>query len=334
MGTRIGPGARALLACGALTAAGCASVRPGAVVKVGPGDAGARIAGIDLCADETPGALELDPARPLVVLVHGCRSSGGRFRALAEVFASRGQQAVCFSYDDRDSIEASAGGLGAALEALQARLPPHRITVIAHSQGGLVARRALVADREAPLRTREGFTYRLVTVSSPFGGIRASSDCGKTWLHAVTLGVTVAICQAIAGDKWTEIHPRAGLVARPGTLAPEVVEVLKVVTDERGTCRRARPDGSCAESDDVFSVEEQRNAKVEADPRLLGREVRAGHAEIVGDGTRVPTKLLDVLEERGVLVRAPPELREATARLLARIYGTSERSAAPGADDR
>lgn len=304
-----------------LLAPGCASVRGGAIVKAGPEDAGVQVPGINLCAQEPPGVVELDPSRPLVVLVHGCRSSGGRFRALAEVFAARGQQAVCFEYDDRASIEATAARLAAALEALQARLPPHRITLIAHSQGGLVARRALVADRPSPLRTREGFSWQLVTVSSPFGGIRASADCGKTWLHALTLGVTVAICQAITGDKWSEIHPRAELVARPGTLVPEATEVLKVVTDERGTCRRTRADGSCAESDDVFSLEEQRNARVDADPRLDLKEIRAGHAEIVGDATRVPEKLLGLLEERGVLARALPERREADARLLAAIYG-------------
>lgn len=304
-----------------LLGAGCATARGGALVRVGPEDAGTRIPGIGRCNDEPPGALELDPGRPLAVLVHGCRSSGGRFRALADVFAARGQQAVCFEYDDRDSIEATAARLAAALDALQARLPAQRITVVGHSQGGLVARRALVADREAPLRTRAGFSWRLVTVSSPFGGIRASSDCGKTWLHALTLGVTVAICQAIAGDKWSEIHPRAELVVRPGTLLPEVAEALKIVTDERGTCRRSRPDGSCAESDDVFSVEEQRNPAVDADPRLELREVRAGHAEIVGDATRVPALLLGLLEERGILARASPGRREADARRLAAIYG-------------
>jgi pimeloyl-ACP methyl ester carboxylesterase len=293
----------------------------GAVVKVGRGDAGAPVPGIGRCADGSDASVELDPARPLAVLVHGCRSSGGRFRALADVFASRGQQAVCFDYDDRDSIEASAGRLVAALEALEARLPPHRITIVAHSQGGLVARRALVSDREAPLRTLPGFAYRLVTVSSPFGGIRASADCGKTWLHVATLGITVAVCLAVTGDKWNEIHPDADLVHRPGTLAPEVQEALKVVTDERGSCRRAGADGRCAESDAVFTVEEQRNARVDGDPRLRPSEVRAGHAEIVGDGSRIPDKLLGLLEGWGVLARASPERREATAQLLAELYG-------------
>jgi pimeloyl-ACP methyl ester carboxylesterase len=312
----------ALAALCALVSA-CASPRGGAIVRAGPDDPGAAVPGIGRCAQGDGGAIALDPSRPLVVLVHGCRSSGARFRALAEVFAAKGQQAVCFEYDDRDGIEATAARLAAALEALEARLPPHRITVVGHSQGGLVARRALVADRPAPLRPRPGFTYRLVTVSSPFGGIRASADCGRTWLHVLTLGVTVAVCQAVAGDKWTEIHPGSALVARPGTLAPEGAEATKVVTDERGACRRARADGSCAEDDDVFSLEEQRNPRVDDDPRLVVLEVRAGHAEIVGDGARVPEKLLGVLEERGVLAATPPARRAEVARLLAALYGAA-----------
>jgi hypothetical protein len=100
-----------------------------------------------------------------------------------------------------------------------------------------------------------------------------------------------------------------------------VEEALKVVTDERGSCRRARADGSCAESDAVFTVDEQRNARVDGDPRLRPSEVRAGHAEIVGDGTRVPEKLLGVLEGWGVLARASPEREAEDARLLAELYG-------------
>lgn len=49
------------------------------------------------------------------------------------------------------------------------------MTVIAHSQGGLVARRALVAAPPGD-QSVGGVPYRLVTISSPFGGIRASAD--------------------------------------------------------------------------------------------------------------------------------------------------------------
>jgi pimeloyl-ACP methyl ester carboxylesterase len=286
------------------------------------GAPGAPIAGLDVCAPGGGRELTIDPARPLTVFVHGCKDSGGRFRELAQVFEAHGQQTACFNYDHRDGIDASAGQLARALEALERRLQPGQITLLAHSQGGLVTRRALVQERAAPLRSPEGFTYRLFTVSSPFAGIRASSDCAKTWLHVVTLGVTVLVCQLAAGDNWREIPPGSALVARPGTLVPEVREVLQVVTDERGSCEVPGPDGGCRKTGFVFSLGEQHNPAVEADARLAQREVQAGHVEIVGGDGVAPVKLIALLQERGILARTPPERREEIARLLARLYGT------------
>ncbi len=305
-----------LLAC---LCAGCAAL-PSAVVKIGPDDAGTRIPGLDLCDANSPGIVDLDPARPIVLLVHGCNSSGGRFRALSRVFEAHGQQAVCFNYDDRDSLVDASAELIRAIEALKRRLPPQQLTILAHSQGGLVARRALIRDRADALRTGDGFAYRLLTVSSPFGGIRSSSDCGKTWLHALTLGLTWIVCEGIAGRKWDEIPPGSRFIENPGELLEEVREVLKVVTDERGTCRRMGRNGKCAEDDYVFSLDEQRQPKVDADPRLHPMEVAAGHVEIVGTEGLVPVKLIALMQEQGILARTPPERRERVARLLREIY--------------
>jgi pimeloyl-ACP methyl ester carboxylesterase len=173
------------------------------------------------------------------VLVHGCSFSRGGFNTLAKVFEAHGQQTVCFNYDDRERLEVSSAQLIGALEMLQDLLGATEMTVVGHSQGGLVARRALVRDRSRPLRVRPGNRLRLVTVSSPFAGIASSRDCGRTWLHALTLGVTVGICQGIAGDKWHEIYPGSEFMNHPGVLLPEVASYLKVVTNETGSCRRA-----------------------------------------------------------------------------------------------
>ncbi len=290
-------------------------------MRFGPTEAPTPVPGLDVCAPGGGTQLTLDPARPLTLFVHGCRDSGGRFRELAQVFEAHGQQTACFNYDHREGIDVSAARLARALEALERRLRPGQITILAHSQGGLVTRRALVQERAVPLRSAEGFTYRLFTVSSPFAGIRASKDCGKTWLHVVTLGVTVLVCQLAAGDNWTEIPPGSALMSRPGTLLPEVGEVLQVVTDERGSCEIRRPDGGCKKTGFVFSVQEQHNPVVEADPRLAQREVQAGHVEIVGGDGAPPVKLIALLQERGILARTPPERREEIALLLARLYG-------------
>jgi hypothetical protein len=304
----------------ALLLGGCAAL-PSALVRSGPEDPGTRIPGIDRCDRDSPGVVDLDPDRPLILLVHGCRSSGGRFRALARVFEAHGQQALCFNYDDRNSLRDASVDLITALQALKARLKPRQITILGHSQGGLVARRALIRERRDPLPEGDGFTYRLLTASSPLNGIQASAICGRPWVHFLTLGFTHVICHGISGEKWTEIFPNAPFMERPGTLIAAVTEHLQVVTDERGICRRANADGSCAKLDFVFDVDEQRNARVSADPRVVIVPVSAGHVEIVGTEGVVPVKLLELLQERGILAATAPERRIEMANLLARLFG-------------
>lgn len=279
------------------------------------------VPGLARCTPEQPAAVELDPDRPVVLLVHGCYASGGRFRSLAEVFELHGQQTLCFNYDYRESLRASGERLRGALAALRARMRDPRVTVVGHSQGGLVSRVALSGPEATPeLGLADTPDYRLVTVSSPFAGIRAARDCGLVPLHVASLGVSVAVCQIVAGSTWREIHARSPLVTEPPRLAPAVESHLAVVTDERDSCRRRRSDGRCAESDYVFAVAEQENPRLLGDERVRQHEVVAGHVEIVGSGGVRPTKLLRALQRHGILAPTPPERREELARLLARLF--------------
>ena len=280
-----------------------------------------RISAVDDCDDFGTSPLELDPDRPLTVLVHGCASSSGQYRHLAAVFEAHGHQTSCFSYDDRDRIGAASGQLIESLDALSSALDRQPITVIGHSQGGLVARRALVSDRADGRRIGAGGRYRLATVSSPLNGIRASEHCGLEYLHVLAFGLTYGICLAITGDKWEDIHPRAELVRHPGVLASNVADYIKVVTDERDTCRVRGPDGSCSQDDYVFSLEEQYNPLVDADPRVTNVQIRVGHANVIGRRGLPPTELIRVFREHGVLDDSPPGGRRALSRLLAALYG-------------
>jgi pimeloyl-ACP methyl ester carboxylesterase len=304
-----------------LTAFGLAACAGPQTGRIRFGDAApVRIAGLDTCAYRSPGRARLDPEAPLVVLVHGCNDSGGRFRVLAEVFEAQGQQTICFNYDDRDSLETSASRLARALEALLQRMDTRQVTVIGHSQGGLVARRAFVHDRPQPLRNPGRVEFRLVTVSSPLGGIEAASHCGILALHILSFGVSAGICQIATGSKWTEIHPVSWFMVTPGAVRPDLREHLKVITDERGFCLERDADGDCAESDDVFSTAEQYNPVVDADARVTNVEVRAGHVEIVGDQGRPPTKLVRILQRHGYLAPTEDDRRAAFDRRLHAIY--------------
>ncbi len=310
----------ALVLClGAAAGSGCTR-NLGALVRTGPDDPGERIIGLYRCEAGRPDVAEIDPARPITILVHGCTSSGARFATLAQVFEAHGQQTLCFNYNDRDFLNTSATQLALALSALQERIEPSEITVLGHSQGGLVARRALQADLTRPLRTREGFTYRLVTVSSPFHGIASSSDCGEVWLHVISLSITVAVCLAVAGNKWTEIPPGSRFMTNPTDLVDEVTRHLQIVTDERDACRQFRDDGSCETDDFVFGLAEQHSDVVSADPRVSVVEVAAGHAAVVGENLSPPLLLIDLLQENGILVPTPPEREPEIVALLRRLY--------------
>lgn len=279
-----------------------------------------QIPGLRPCNDGVNTTLHINPAEPVNILVHGCKGSTGRFRALAEVLAFHGQQSACFTYDDRDSLWRSSGQLGRAIDTLATHLDTPHVTVIGHSMGGLVARKALTAERADPVRSR-ATDLSLVTVSAPFAGIESARMCAVPALRFATLGINDLVCWIISGDNWYEITAASNFIREPGRLVPEVQRHLKVVTDERESCRSRDAGGACVESDYIFSLDEQRYAPVTEAPRTTDVEVVAGHIEIVGESGITPHKLIDVFQREGVVRSTPPERRAAFAALLARLYG-------------
>lgn len=253
------------------------------------------------------------------MLVHGCNSSIAKFKNLAEVFQSRGQQAVCFTYDDRDSLISVADELNVALTALSPDLGSGKVTVIGHSQGGLIARHAASSADQVPVHVE-----RLLTVSTPFAGIRSARDCGSLPMHIFSFGITVGICQSIAGRKWTEIHERAPFILSPPPLPREVERHLAVITDESGSCRRYE-ESKCVDSDDVFSLDEQ-SVRNLVDRQIDTKIVRSGHTAIVGEEQIVPVALIDLLEQEKVLKLPASATLEARRQLLEQIYGPSKGS--------
>lgn len=310
------------LAAGGLT--GCATADPTVAADLEPGrlptpDTTLAIAGLGPCTDNPDRRLRIDASQPVHVLVHGCYGSSGQFRGLAQVLAFHGQQAACFTYDDRAKLADSAAQLRAAVRQLaeQSRVP--QVTVIGHSQGALIARHSLTDSQGGPLPARP-LGLRLVTVSGPFAGIESARPCGRSWLYPLTLGLLPLSCYVTTGAKWSDITYSSRFIREPGRLAAPVIDHLKIDTDERDTCRR-HDGGRCVESDDIFSLDEQRHPAVEAEARSKRVLVHAGHVEIVGDKQQAPAKLLRVLQAEGVLRETPPERAAAFERFLARVYG-------------
>ncbi len=279
-----------------------------------------NIAGLGPCTDNPDRTLHFDARAPVTVLVHGCFGSSGLFRGLAQVLAFHGQQTACFSYNDRDSMMLSSRQLDTALLQLADKMENKFVTVLGHSQGALVARKALVRDRPDPLPETE-LRLRLVTVSGPFAGIAAARHCGSPLARTLSLGVVNLICQAVTGDKWSEITYSAPFIVEPGRLNSHVVDYLKIDTDERGSCRHVEG-GRCMESDEIFSLAEQTNADIAGDPHTRVVAVKAGHVEIIGDKRVEPRKLIAVLQENGIINPTQPERLASFYLLLQHLYAS------------
>jgi len=282
-------------------------------------DFAVNIPGLGPCTDAPDRRVHLNSHQPVTVLVHGCKGSAGRFRSLAQLYAFHGQQAVCFSYDDRASLVRSSGELISALDELSGHMQNRQLSVLGHSMGGLVARKALERTRPDPWQ-RDDVNLKLLTISAPFAGIGIAEHCGYKAAHWLTLGIVPGICMAITGDNWYEITSASEFIRSPGPLLPTVQRFLKVVTDERDTCRLQNENGRCVASDYVFSLGEQYQPLVDSAPQLINVEVDAGHVEIVGDKNVVPRKLLAILQEQEMLAPTPPERRAALERLLTELY--------------
>ncbi len=284
-------------------------------------DVSLTIPGLGPCTDNPDRTLHLNSDQPVTVLVHGCFASTGRFRALAEVMAFHGQQSACFTYNDRDSMMLSSAQLALALDTLSGQMRNKQVTVVGHSQGALIARKALVSERPDPLRDKD-VKLKLVTISGPFSGIAAAEQCGSPspLMQVLTLGLVQPLCKIVSGDKWFEITSASDFIRQPGELLGQVQSYLKIDTDERGTCRQFNNAGICIEHDYVFSLAEQFYKPVDEASIVKNVEVKAGHVEIVGDQRVAPLKLIAVLQQNGILNQTEAKRSAAFNQLLTKLY--------------
>lgn len=289
-----------------MTLSGCpASHRPAVLDKTEPGrlhaaQRAARMPGLGPCNDGAERTLHIDPRQPVTILVHGLNGSTGNFHGLSEALAFQGQQTACFEYDDRDSLMLISSQLVNAIERLAQHLERPEITVIGHSMGGLVARKALIRERPDPVRNVHT-DLQLVTVSAPFSGIASARMCAIPVLRVATFGLTDLVCWLICGDSWYEITSASDFIRQPGNLIPQVRRHLVVVTDERGACRHRIETGPCSRDDYVFGLAEQQYPLVTHAARTTIVKVHAGHTEIIGDSDATPHKLLDIFQQEGIV---------------------------------
>lgn len=282
-------------------------------------DISVEIPGLSACTTTNDSTIELNSNQPVTIIVHGCYGSAALFRSLAQVFAFHGQQTVCFNYNDRDSLMKSSAEFIDALTSLSAKMKNHQITVIGHSQGGLISRKALIKEREDKFQA-EDISLQLVTISSPFAGISAADHCASMTAKILSFGLVIPICKLISGDKWYEITHASPFIQEPGELLEQVSKHFKIDTDERDSCRQYDENKNCLVDDFVFSLNEQYFEDVDTSAQVKNIKVLAGHAEIVGDYDTPPVKLINLMQSYGIMNRTPVAQRDKFSSLLSRLY--------------
>lgn len=127
--------------------------------------------------------LQYTADRSLVVIVHGYGSKPEEFDALRERLRDAGFACAVFSYPNDAAVTFSARQFRSALEELERRHPDRRLSLVAHSMGGLVSR-ALIED---PAATEIATIAQLIMVATPNQGsnlarVPVSLDVWQNWL--------------------------------------------------------------------------------------------------------------------------------------------------------
>ena len=88
-----------------------------------------------------------DPAKPLVILIHGVDSGPGMWWTMGERLKEAGWQYGFFNYMSDAPVKGAIESLTREMEGLHAKHPAARVHVLAHSMGGLVARGYIEGER-------------------------------------------------------------------------------------------------------------------------------------------------------------------------------------------
>jgi pimeloyl-ACP methyl ester carboxylesterase len=107
---------------------------------------------------------QLDPGRPLVILVHGLDCAQVHWGGMAQSLLGEGYQVGYFTYPSDQPIAESAAGFGEKMRALRRTYPNLAANLIGYSMGGLVCR----AYVEGP--DYAGGVARLILVGTPNAG--------------------------------------------------------------------------------------------------------------------------------------------------------------------
>jgi pimeloyl-ACP methyl ester carboxylesterase len=122
-----------------------------------------------------------DPARVPVIFIHGAAGSPQDWRAAMQHLNRQRYQCWFYFYPSGGRLENAAEALNGGVKLLHARYGFRRLDVVAHSMGGLVARRFV--DENAIVGGAD-YIHTLVTFSTPWAGHEAAA-LGVKWAPSV-----------------------------------------------------------------------------------------------------------------------------------------------------
>lgn len=181
-----------------------------------------------------------DPSRTPVILVYGIGGSPQDWKALIDQFDRKRYQIWFYHYPSGIRLDRSAQGLARGLAILRERYRFPECHVVAHSMGGLVARRAI---RNAAALGDGNFVRQFVTISTPWGGHDAAAMGVRHMKKPVPSWIDVAPESAFLQEVYANLLPEKtthtmlyGVIPRgPVYLsgANDGVVTVKSETDER-----------------------------------------------------------------------------------------------------
>jgi len=183
-----------------------------------------------------------DPARIPVVFVYGMMGTPTQFEALVAGLDRSKFQPWIFHYRTGDRLDASAEALWRGLTLARRPFSARRVILVAHSMGGLVARRALNLWMNDAAGSQTERVPCFVTIASPLGGHPAAARGA-----AAPRGVPA----------WTDLAPGSAFLRSLYTqpLPDSVRYFLATATGQDGTTDgvvpvvNQLPQGAIAEAD-------------------------------------------------------------------------------------
>jgi hypothetical protein len=132
----------------------------------------------------------IDPAKPLVILVHGMDGDAGSCMALRDLLEAEGKQTAIFAYPCERPLDEISQYLTDNMVRLHSRFPRLQIDFVTQSMGGLVVRDYV----EGP--SYVGGVRRLIMIAPP--------NSGSTWARLAILSkLLVNANNAVSDSEWS-----------------------------------------------------------------------------------------------------------------------------------